>query len=85
METTLSPEQTEAINKVIAEELSVLPAQISSDAKFIEDLGADSLMVVELILALEDRFGVTIPDELTERCITVGELYEALSTLLPQN
>ena len=83
MDTTLSVEQVEAINKVIAEELSVAIQQVTPDTKFIEDLGADSLSIVELILALEERFNITIPDEISDRCTAVADLYEAISSLLP--
>jgi acyl carrier protein len=82
MDTTLSPEQATAVQNVIAEVMSVSVEQVTPDAKFIEDLGADSLTIVELVLALEERFNITIPDEVSERCSTVGELHEALSALL---
>lgn len=82
MDTTLSPEQVNAIHAIIAEVTSVALEQVRPDAKFIEDLGADSLTIVELILALEERFDITIPDEVSDGCSTVGELHEVLSELL---
>ena len=48
--------------------------QVSSEAKFIEDLGADSLDIVELIMALEEEFGYEIPDEEAEKLLTVGDV-----------
>ncbi|MSU42401.1 MAG: acyl carrier protein, partial [Pedosphaera sp.] len=51
------------VKKIIAEQLDVKPEQVVADAKFIEDLGADSLDTVELVMALEEEFGHQIPDE----------------------
>ncbi len=51
------------INKIIVEQLGVNEDQIKPEAKFIEDLGADSLDTVELVMALEEEFGTEIPDE----------------------
>ena len=76
-------EQTHALNQVIADQLDVVLTQMTPDAKFREDLGADSLSSVELTLALEERFNIVIPDEVSERCATVGELYKAIAEILP--
>ncbi len=59
--------------EIIARELEVSPDQLTAEAKFIEDLGADSLDTVELVMALEDEFGVDIPDEDADKLKTVGD------------
>jgi acyl carrier protein len=63
----------ERVKKVIEEQLSVNQDQIKDDASFIDDLGADSLDTVELVMALEEEFGVEIPDEDAEKITKVGE------------
>ena len=56
--------------------------QLTSDARLKEDLGADSLEEVEIVMALEERFNLTIPDDTSERISTVGDILEALAELL---
>ena len=63
----------ERIKDIIVEQLGVNAEQINPGAKFIEDLGADSLDIVELIMALEEEFGTEIPDEEAEKLQTVGD------------
>jgi len=63
----------EKVKQVIVEQLSVNPEEVTDDASFIEDLGADSLDIVELVMELEEQFGVDIPDEEAEKILTVGE------------
>ncbi len=63
---------------IIAKELEVSPEQLKPEAKFIEDLGADSLDTVELMMALEEEFGLDIPDEDAEKLRTVGDALEYL-------
>ena len=63
----------EKIKSVIAEQLGVKPEEVTETAKFVEDLGADSLDTVELVMALEEEYGVEIPDEDAEKLTTVGE------------
>jgi acyl carrier protein len=60
------------VRSVIAEKLNVGEDQVTSDAKFVEDLGADSLDQVELIMSLEDEFDLKIPEEEAEKLQTVG-------------
>lgn len=83
MERTLSPEHNESIRRTIAHVMDRPLDQITPDAKFVEDLGADSLTRIELILALEESLNITIPDEAAERCSTAGELYGEIASLLP--
>ena len=59
--------------EIIVEQLGVNPEQVTSNARFIEDLGADSLDTVELVMAFEEEFGVEIPDDAAETILTVGD------------
>jgi acyl carrier protein len=61
------------VKEIIAKELEVDAKQVTPEAKFIEDLGADSLDIVELVMALEEEFGLDIPDEDADKLRTVGD------------
>ena len=61
------------VKSIVVEQLGVSEDQVTEDAKFIEDLGADSLDQVELVMALEEEFGSDIPDEDAEKLTTVGD------------
>ncbi|HEX6939145.1 MAG TPA: acyl carrier protein [Longimicrobiales bacterium] len=63
----------ERVKEIIVNELGVEPEKVSEDASFIEDLGADSLDIVELVMAFEEEFGLEIPDEDAEQLQTVGD------------
>ncbi len=63
----------EKVKAVVVEQLDCNPAEVKEDSKFIEDLGADSLDVVELVMALEEEFDIEIPDEDAESILTVGD------------
>lgn len=63
----------EKVKGVIAEQLGVKLEEVTDQAKFVDDLGADSLDTVELVMALEEEYGVEIPDEDAEKLTTVGE------------
>ena len=62
------------IKKIIVEQLGVNEDQVKPEAKFIEDLGADSLDTVELVMALEEELGTEIPDEEAEKLQSVGDV-----------
>lgn len=61
------------VQKIIAEQLSVGEDQVTSGASFVDDLGADSLDTVELVMALEEEFEIDIPDEEAEKIVTVQD------------
>jgi len=63
----------EKITEIIVEQLGVKPEEVTPEASFVDDLGADSLDTVELVMALEEEFGVEIPDEDAEKIQTVGD------------
>jgi acyl carrier protein len=68
------------VKEIIAKELEVDVKQITPEAKFIEDLGADSLDIVELVMALEEEFGLDIPDEDADKLKTVGDAMNYLKS-----
>ncbi len=63
----------EKVKKIIVDQLGVDEAEVTPEAKFIDDLGADSLDTVELVMALEEEFGIEIPDEDAEKITTVQQ------------
>jgi acyl carrier protein len=63
----------ERVKKIIVEQLGVADDQVTADASFVDDLGADSLDTVELVMALEEEFDVEIPDDQAENITTVKE------------
>ena len=70
------------VSKVTVEELGVKPEEVVESASFTEDLGADSLDVVELVMAFEDEFGIDIPDEEVGNIKTVGNAVEYIQNKL---
>jgi acyl carrier protein len=72
---------TEAkVKDIIINELGVEPEKVTRDASFVEDLGADSLDTVELVMAFEEEFGLEIPDEDAEKLQTVGDAVEYIDS-----
>ena len=61
------------LRDIIVEELGVSPEEVKPEARFIEDLGADSIGLMELVMKLEEEFGLKIPDEDIEKITTVGD------------
>ena len=68
----------ERVKEIIVNELGVEPEKVTEDASFVEDLGADSLDRVELVMAFEEEFGIEIPDEDAEKLQTVGAAIQYL-------
>ncbi len=66
----------ERVKKIVVEHLGVEEDKVSENASFIDDLGADSLDTVELVMAFEEEFGVEIPDDAAEKILTVGDAVE---------
>ncbi len=63
----------ERVKKIVVEHLNVDADKVTDNASFIEDLGADSLETVELVMAFEEEFGIEIPDDAAESIVTVGD------------
>ena len=69
----------EKVKKIIVDQLGVDAAEVTPEASFIEDLGADSLDTVELVMALEEEFGIEIPDEEAGKIMTVKDAVEYIT------
>jgi len=72
------------VRPIVASQLKIKEDEVKPEAHFIEDLGADSLDTVELVMALEEEFGIEIPDEDAEHILTVGKLVDYLEQKLNQ-
>ncbi len=72
-------EAMDKIKKIIVDQLGVDESKITEDSSFVDDLGADSLDIVELIMAFEEEFDMEIPDEDAEKIKTVGDVVKYLS------
>lgn len=66
-------EIADRVKKIVVEHLGVDADKVNADANFIDDLGADSLDIVELVMAFEEEFSVEIPDDAAEKIVTVGD------------
>jgi acyl carrier protein len=75
----------ERVKDVIVAQLGVDPAEVKPEASYVDDLGADSLDTVELVMALEEEFDIEIPDEEAEKIKTVGETIEHIKAKIQQN
>ncbi len=82
MKNLLSETDTKAVLDILVEQLGVEKDQLTPEARLEDDLGADSLTLVEITLALEERFNLSIPDEEWEGVSTVSDVFEALAELL---
>ena len=71
-------ETTDRVKKIVVEHLGVEADKVTEDASFIDDLGADSLDIVELVMAFEEEFGCEIPDDAAETILTVGDAIKYL-------
>ncbi len=67
------------VKEIIVEQLGVEAEKVTSDAKFIEDLGADSLDTVELVMAFEDKFSIEVPDEAAEKLKSVKDVVDYIN------
>ena len=77
-------EPTDArVREIIINELGIEPEKVTDEASFVEDLGADSLDTVELVMAFEEEFGIDIPDEDAEKMRTVGDAITYLKANTP--
>ena len=72
----MSEKNAERVKKIIISQLNVSEEQVTPEASFIDDLGADSLDQVELVMALEEEFGTDIPEEAAEKLQSVGSVIE---------
>ena len=82
MNDLLSETDAKAVRDILVEQLGVRENQLTPDAKLEEDLGADSLDKVEIIMSVDERFSVSVPDEIAESVSTVGDLVDMLADLL---
>lgn len=73
------------VKKIIVDRLGVDESEVTEEASFIDDLGADSLDTLELVMALEEEFGIEIPDEDAEKIITVGDALNYIKEKLKGN
>lgn len=72
------------VKKIVAEQLQVEPEKVTPEASFVEDLGADSLDIVELVMAFEEEFGMEISDEEAEKIQTVNDVIQYIKAHIQQ-
>jgi acyl carrier protein len=84
MNTRLTEKQIARVQDILMEELGVRREQLTPESRIEEDLGADSLTVVQIVMKLEDCFNVVLSDEVAEKAVTVEKLYETLADQLGQ-
>lgn len=74
--------EIERLISAIADVLDLDESEITADSKFVDDLGADSLDLYEIIMGIEDEFGIEVPTEEAEKIVTVGDAYEAIKKVI---
>lgn len=74
--------ELERLISAIAEVLDIEEDKITADSKFVDDLGADSLDVLEIIMGIEDEFGIQVPTDEAESIVTVGDAFEKIKKAL---
>ena len=79
-----SEEIFEKVKSIIVEQLGVTETSVTMEASFIDDLGADSLDIVELVMALEEEFDIEIPDSDAEKVVTVGDVVDYIKDHVEQ-
>lgn len=79
-----SEDKVQKVKEIIAEQLGVDISEVTMEASFIDDLGADSLDTVELVMAFEEAFGIEIPDEDADKLQTVGSAIEYLESKIAE-
>jgi acyl carrier protein len=72
----------ERLTSAIADVLDIDQSTITAESKFVDDLGADSLDVLEIVMGIEDEFGIKVPTEATGNIVTVGDAFEAIKKAL---
>jgi acyl carrier protein len=82
MNNLLSEQNQQAVRDILVEQLNVFPSQLTAGAKIRADLGSDSLDDVEIAMALEDRFQISVPEDAMAPDLTVGDLMRILEELL---
>jgi len=70
----MSNDLSDRIQSIVADQLGVEPAEVTKDASILDDLGADSLDVVELVMTLEEAFNIEVPDDVVEELRTIGDV-----------
>lgn len=74
--------ELERLTSAIAEVLDIDQSTITADSKFVDDLGADSLDILEIVMGIEDEFGIKVPTDATGDIVTVGDAFEAIKKAL---
>ena len=72
----------EKLQSIVAEVLNIEPEEISAESTFVDDLGADSLDIAQIVMGIEDEFGISIPQENVEKIVTVGDAVEQIKNAL---
>ena len=79
MENMLSPAEIKVVHEILIDTLAVAASQLTPEARIEHDLGADSLDIVEIAMAIDERFHLSTADDQWEKVLTVGDLYEVIA------